>query len=257
MKTNKITLSLAVLILGGTTMLFSCKEDPNTIEESTTVQNSLEEQEVVTHVMTKEDQEKLTPQMVIDDLKAGNERFINQRATNRDHSEQVRKTKTGQYPKAIILSCVDSRVPVEDVFDQGIGDIFVGRVAGNFVNTDQLGSMEFATKIAGAKLVVIMGHENCGAVKGAIDKAELGNLTSLLQKIQPAVAAVEEPTEASQRTSKNAVFVDAVIEKNILLNLEETLVQSPVLAEMVENGEIKIVGANYDLSTGKVVFLNE
>jgi carbonic anhydrase len=257
MKTNKTTVLLSLTVLLGTSMFFSCKEEPSKIEETTSFQETTEQTETVTHVMTKSDQEKLTPQMVIDDLKAGNERFINQQAINRDHSEQVRKTEMGQYPKAIILSCVDSRIPVEDMFDQGIGDIFVGRVAGNFVNTDQLGGMEFATKVSGAKLVVIMGHEGCGAVKGAIDKAELGNLTALLKNIEPAIAAVKEPSEASERTSKNTAFLNAVIEKNVQLNIEKTMAQSPVLAEMVENGKIKILGANYDLTSGKVVFFNE
>lgn len=254
MKIMKTTFPLAVTLLFGATLFISCKEEPKNAEETAIVQETTEEPQMVTHVMTKEDQDKMTPQMVIDDLKAGNERFVNETITKRVHSEQVRKTATGQFPKAVILSCLDSRVPVEDVFDQGIGDIFVGRVAGNFVNTDQLGSMEFATKVAGAKLVVIMGHESCGAVKGAIDKAELGNLTSLLKNIQPAVTAVIEPTDAAERTSKNDAFVDAVIEKNVRLNVEKTLVQSPVLAEMVKNGEIMVVGANYDISNGKVTF---
>lgn len=181
MKTIKTKLTLVAAILFSTALLVSCQEAPQKTEKTVTVQENNAEAEMITHVMTKEDQDKLTPQMVIDDLKAGNERFVNQLATNRDHSEQVRKAEKGQFPKAIVLSCADSRIPVEDVFDQGIGDIFVGRVAGNFVNTDQLGSMEFATKVTGVKLVVIMGHESCGAVKGAIDNVELGNLTSLLK----------------------------------------------------------------------------
>lgn len=255
MKKMKTKLPLAIALLMGSTVLFSCKEEVKTTDEAVIAEETMAEPEMISHVMTKEDQDKLTPDMVIADFKAGNERFVSQTATIRNHSEQVRQTANGQFPKAIILSCVDSRVPVEDVFDQGLGDIFVGRVAGNFVNTDQLGSMEFATKVAGAKLVIIMGHQSCGAVKGAIDKAELGNLTSLLKNIQPAVAAIKEPTDASERTSKNGAFVDAVIEKNVQLNIEKTFAQSPVLAEMVKNEELKIVGANYDLSTGKVTFM--
>ncbi|HMR15925.1 MAG TPA: carbonic anhydrase family protein [Mariniflexile sp.] len=250
----KTTFPLSLSIMLTATMLMSCKEATKQTEEAVTVQEATEQPVAIDDVMTKEDQAQLTPQMVIDDLKSGNERFVNQQSTNRNFGEQVRQTATGQYPKAIILSCVDSRVPVEDVFDQGIGDIFVGRIAGNFVNTDLLGSMGFATKVAGAKLVVIMGHTACGAVKGAIDKAELGNLTSLLKNIEPAVAATTEPGDAKDRTSKNDDFVDAVIEKNVLLNVEKALKQSPVLAEMVKNGEIKVVGANYDLATGKVSF---
>ncbi len=254
MKTRKTTLSLAVTLLFGSAMLFSCKETPTKIEDSSTVNEAVQTPAASTHVMTKEDQDNLTPQMVIDDFKAGNERFVNQETTNRNHGEQIRKTALGQYPKAIVLSCVDSRVPVEDLFDQGIGDVFVGRVAGNFVNEDLLGSMEFATKVAGAKLVVILGHKYCGAVKGAIDNAELGNLTAMLNNIKPAVVAVEEPQDNAIRNSKNDDFVEAVSNKNVVLNIEKTLAQSPVLAEMQEKGEIKIVGATYDLSTGKVTF---
>lgn len=254
MKTRKTTLSLAVTLLFGSAMLLSCKETPNKIEESATVKETVEAPKASTQVMTKEDQDNLTPQMVIDDFKAGNERFINQESTNRNHGEQIRKTALGQYPKAIVLSCVDSRVPVEDLFDQGIGDVFVGRVAGNFVNEDLLGSMEFATKVAGAKLVVILGHKYCGAVKGAIDDAKLGNLTAMLNKIKPAVVAVKEPQDKAIRNSKNDDFVEAVSNKNVVLNIEKTFAQSPVLAEMQEKGEIKIVGATYDLSTGKVTF---
>ncbi|SRX55274.1 carbonic anhydrase family protein [Aequorivita sp. CIP111184] len=254
MKTMKITSPLALTLLFCATLFISCKEDPKKTEETAIVQETTEAPQMVTHVMTKEDQDNMTPQMVIDDFKAGNERFVNQQTTNRNHGEQIRKTALAQYPKAIVLSCVDSRVPVEDLFDQGIGDVFVGRVAGNFVNEDLLGSMEFATKVAGAKLVIIMGHKYCGAVKGAIDNAELGNLTAMLKKIKPAVNAVEEPQDKAIRNSKNDDFVEAVSNKNVLLNIEKTLAQSPVLAEMQEKGEIKIVGATYDLSTGKVTF---
>lgn len=254
MKTIKTTLPLVVTMILSISMLFSCKEENKTEKEIVSTQETIEEPMAVTNVMTKEDQERLTPQIVIDDFKAGNVRFVNQQTTTRNHGEEIRKTALSQYPKAIVLSCVDSRIPVEDLFDQGIGDVFVGRVAGNFVNEDLLGSMEFATKVAGAKLVVIMGHKSCGAIKGAIDKAELGNLTAMLKNIQPAVDAVVEPKDESLRNSQNDDFVDAVSEKNVLLNIEKTLAQSPVLVEMIEKGEIKVVAAIYDLSTGKVTF---
>ncbi len=250
----KTTLPLAVTLLLCSTVLFSCKEETKKTDETVTVQEPIDEQQAMTDVMTKEAQEKLTPQMVIDDFKAGNKRFVNQETTNRNHGEQIRKTALAQYPKAIVLSCVDSRVPVEDLFDQGIGDVFVGRVAGNFVNEDLLGSMEFATKVAGAKLVIIMGHKYCGAVMGAIDNAELGNITAMLENIKPAVNAVEEPQDKTIRNSQNKDFVNAVSNKNVMLNVEKTLAQSPILAEMQEKGEIKIVGATYDLSTGQVTF---
>ena len=235
-------------------LFYSCKGETKKVIETETVEENSEDSEEVTSVMTLEDQAKLTPLIVLDQLKAGNVRFVNNETTTRNYREQVKKTEDSQYPKAYILSCIDSRIPVEEVFDQGIGDIFVGRVAGNFINTDQLGSMEFAAKVAGSKLLVIMGHKSCGAVKGAIDKAELGNLTSLLENIQPAIIATSEPTEITARTSKNANFVDSVIENNVKLNIEKLYAQSPVLADMVEKGELKVVGANYDLATGKVTF---
>ena len=256
MKSIKTRLPIAISILFCSLVFISCKEEAKKMDQTETVNEVNEKPEVVSNVMTKNDQEKLTAQMVLEDLKAGNNRFVNQQSTSRNLNEQVRKTESGQYPKAFILSCVDSRVPVEDVFDQGIGDVFVGRVAGNFVDTEQLGSMEFATKVAGAKLVVIMGHKHCGAVKGAIDNAQLGNLTALLENIKPAVVATSQPEDALQRTSKNDAFVETVSEQNVRLNIKKTLAQSPVLAEMQEKGEIKIIGAIYDLSNGKVTFLD-
>ena len=171
----------------------------------------------------------------------------------RNHSVQVRKSTNAQYPKAIVLSCVDSRVPVEDVFDRGIGDIFVARVAGNFVNEDILGSMEFACKVSGAKLILVMGHEHCGAVKAAIDDVELGNITPMLEKIKPAVDAV---VYEGERNSGNEAFVHAVSESNVKNTIEKIKTNSPILKEMVDNAAIKIVGAVYDMDTGKVVFLD-
>lgn len=250
----KKTFLFAATILALSPLFYSCKEETKEVIKTETIEGNLKNSEEITSVMTLEDQTKLTPLMVLDDLKAGNARFVNNKTTTRNYREQVKKTENSQYPKAYILSCIDSRIPVEDVFDQGIGDIFVGRVAGNFINTDQLGSMEFAAKVAGSKLLVIMGHKSCGAVMGAIDKAELGNLTSLLKNIQPAVIATDEPTEIMERTSKNGSFVDSVVENNVKLNIEKLYAQSPVLADMVENGELKVVGANYDLATGKVIF---
>ncbi len=250
----KTRITFAIILLIVSSSIFSCKDEGNKIDETTTEQSQLENPEMETEVMTKELQEQLTPQIVLDQFKAGNARFVAQESTSRNHGEQVRKTAVGQFPKAIVLSCVDSRVPVEDLFDQGIGDIFVGRVAGNFVNTDLLGSMEFATAAAGAKLVVILGHKACGAVKGAIDNVELGNITAMLTNIKPAVTAITEPTEMESRTSKNEDFVEAVSNKNVQLNIQKTLDQSPLLKEMKEKGQIKIIGATYDLETGIVSF---
>ena len=203
---------------------------------------------------TKETQSTMTPEKALNFLKEGNQRFQNNLKANRNLLEQVNDTSEGQFPFATILSCIDSRVSAELVFDQGLGDIFSIRIAGNFSNEDILGSMEFGCKLAGTKLVVVLGHTSCGAIKGACDHARLGNLTALINKIEPAVDAVTEPTDESQRNSQNLEFVDKVAEKNVLLTIDNIRQNSPVLAEMEDNGEIKIVGAMYDISTGEVVF---
>jgi carbonic anhydrase len=204
--------------------------------------------------MTKEEQDQLTPDAVLQDFKEGNDRFNSGVLTRRDHSEQVRKSAPGQFPKAVVLSCLDSRVPVEDVFDQGIGDVFVGRVAGNFVNEDLLGSMEFARKVAGAKLVVVMGHQHCGAVKGAIDDVKLGNITAMLANIKPAVAKSQD--FAGEKTSKDEKFVEHVCKNNVLHTLSQIRANSPILKEMEDAGDIKIVGIYYRLTDGTMEFLN-
>ena len=207
---------------------------------------------VVEDVLTKAEQDALSPDMVIQSLKEGNERFMRNDLTARDHSEQVRKSVKAQFPKAIVLSCVDSRVPVEDVFDRGIGDVFVARVAGNFVNEDILGSMEFACKVSGSKLILVMGHEHCGAVKAAVDDVKLGNITPMLAKIRPAVEVIEYDGE---RTSKNQEFVHMASESNVRNAMEKIRTDSPILKEMEDQGEIKIVGAIYDMDDGSVDFL--
>ena len=203
---------------------------------------------------TRESQATMTPQKSLQYLKEGNERFQNNLKANRNLLEQVNDTSDGQFPFATILSCIDSRVSAELVFDQGLGDIFSVRIAGNFVNEDILGSMEFACKLAGTKLIVVLGHTACGAVKGACDGAKMGNLTKLIEKITPAVNAVKEPTDASQRNSNNAEFVDEVAKINVQLTIDRIHAESPILAEMEKNGEIKIVGAMYDINTGAVTF---
>jgi carbonic anhydrase len=204
---------------------------------------------------TKETQATMTPEKAIAFLKEGNERFQQNLKANRNLLEQVNDTKDGQFPFATILSCIDSRVSAELVFDQGLGDIFSVRIAGNFVNEDILGSMEFACKLAGTKLLVVLGHTSCGAVKGACDHARLGNLTKLINKIEPAVEAVTEPKDESLRNSKNIDFVDSVAVKNVELTLDNIRNQSPILKEMEEQGEIAIVGGMYDISDGKVTFM--
>ncbi|WP_437369347.1 carbonic anhydrase family protein [Maribacter litoralis] len=203
---------------------------------------------------TKETQATMTPEKSLTFLKEGNERFQNNLKANRNLLEQVNDTSEGQFPFATILSCIDSRVSAELVFDQGLGDIFSVRIAGNFINEDILGSMEFGCKLAGTKLIVVLGHTSCGAIKGACDHARLGNLTALINKIEPAVDAVKEPTDESLRNSKNLKFVDEVASKNVELTIANIRKQSPVLAEMEENGEIKIVGAMYDIASGAVSF---
>lgn len=205
---------------------------------------------------TRETQATMTPKKSLDFLKEGNQRFQNNLKANRNLLEQVNDTSEGQFPFATILSCIDSRVSAELVFDQGLGDIFSVRIAGNFVNEDILGSMEFGCKLAGTKLIVVLGHTSCGAIKGACDHARLGNLTALINKIEPAVDAVKEPTDESLRNSKNLDFVDRVAAKNVELTIENIRKHSPVLAEMENNDEVLIVGAMYDIATGEVDFYN-
>jgi carbonic anhydrase len=201
---------------------------------------------------TKETQENLTPRMALEILKEGNDRFIKNLKASRDLLGQVNDTREGQWPFATILSCIDSRTSAELVFDQGLGDVFSVRIAGNIVNTDIIGSMEFACKIAGSKLIVVLGHTNCGAVKGACDHVEMGNLTELLSKLQPAVYKEKETTE--NRTSSNKAFVENVAEINVRRGVEQVIERSYILEQMLEKGEIGIVGGMYDVKTGKVVF---
>ncbi len=203
---------------------------------------------------TKEAQMSMTPSSAVAALKEGNHRFVQKKMAGRDLLEQVKETATGQFPFATILGCIDSRVSAELIFDQGVGDIFSARVAGNIVNEDILGSMEFACKLAGTKVVVVLGHTSCGAVKGACDDAKLGNLTALVSKIRPAVHAVKEPSNPDERTSANKTFVDEVATTNVHMTIDNIRKQSPVLAEMEADGEIAIVGAMYDISDGSVTF---
>ena len=203
---------------------------------------------------SKKTQDQMTPVSALKELVEGNRRFVEKKQLNRDLMQQVAETSTGQYPFATVLSCIDSRVSSELIFDQGIGDIFSVRIAGNFVNEDILGSMEFACKLAGTKLILVLGHTACGAVKGACDHARLGNLTALINKIEPAVAAVKEPAEESKRNSSNPTFVNDVAAMNVKMTIEAIRTQSQVLKEMEDAGTIHIVGGMYDISTGKVTF---
>ena len=203
---------------------------------------------------TKDTQDQMTPQLAKNALVDGNTRFVKCQQINRNLMTQVNQTSTGQFPFATILSCIDSRVSSELIFDQGIGDIFSVRIAGNFVNEDILGSMEFACKLAGTKLVVVLGHTACGAVKGACDHARLGNLTTLINKIEPAVEAVTEPQDESLRNSANIDFVNEVAKKNVYMTIDNIRKSSQVLKDLEDAGEIEIVGGMYDIKTGEVTF---
>lgn len=205
---------------------------------------------------TSESQTQMTPAKALQLLKEGNERFLKGIPRERKLNQQVIETAYGQYPFASIIGCIDSRVPTSLVFDQGIGSLFSASVAGNVINEDILGSLEFACKLAGAKLVVVLGHTSCGAVKGACDQAELGNLTALLAKINPAIIAVSEPENPKERTSKNATFVDAVALENVKLTVQNVRIYSNVLRSMEKEGAIKIIGAMYNVATGEVSFLD-
>ena len=243
---------LATVALGAL-LFMGCGPQSNNEKEQSAMKEE-KKSEMVEKVMSKEDQDALTPDKVMQSLKEGNSRFMNNELTERNYPAQVKNSTSAQYPEAIILSCVDSRVPVESVFDRGIGDLFVARVAGNFVNEDILGSMEFACKVSGSKLIMVLGHEHCGAVKSAVDDVKLGNITPMLANIKPAVEAVEYEGE---RTSKNPEFVHMVCETNVKQTLDQIRKDSPILKEMEDAGEIKIVGAVYDMDNGEVTYLNQ
>ena len=205
--------------------------------------------------LNKEMQEAITPALAIELLKEGNKRFMNNLKINRNLLQQANETSDGQHPFAVILSCIDSRTSAELIFDQGLGDIFSVRIAGNIINEDILGSMEFGCKVAGAKIIVVLGHTRCGAVKGACDAVEMGHLTGLLKKIEPAVKA--ETSTTANRHSGNADFVENVAALNVKKNVNTILERSPILKEMIESGAIGIVGGMHDISTGQVSFYDD
>jgi len=211
--------------------------------------------EPVRQVLTAEAQQGMTPAEVLADLKAGNERFVAGKLTPRDYMAQAEATAAdGQFPKAVILGCVDSRVPPEIIFDQGIGDVFVGRVAGNVEDVNLVGSLEFATKVAGSKVVVVLGHTACGAIKGAADGVELGNLTELLNDFDAPIARADAATEG-EANSKNLEFLNLAIEENVRQTIADILDQSEVMSDMVEGGELLVIGGVYDLATGRIAWL--
>jgi carbonic anhydrase len=206
---------------------------------------------------TLETQSTITPAKALEFLKEGNQRFISNLKANRNLLEQANETREGQFPFAVILSCIDSRTSAELIFDQGLGDIFSIRIAGNVVNTDIIGSMEFACKVAGSKLIVVLGHTKCGAIKGACDHVEMGNLTELLSKIQPAVYEETLTAESGKRNSKNAVFVENVAALNVKRSVKSIVSRSSILGEMIENGQIGIIGGVHNLDTGRVEFFED
>lgn len=205
--------------------------------------------------LTKEMQNAITPLMALELLKDGNKRFVNNLKINRNLLQQANDTSDGQHPFAVILSCIDSRTSAELIFDQGLGDIFSIRIAGNIINEDILGSMEFGCKVAGSKIIIVLGHTKCGAIKGACDHVEMGNLTSLLSKIRPAVD--DELTIAENRNSSNSEFVEKVAVINVQRTVNSILQRSPILKEMIESGEIGIVGGTHDITTGQVAFFDD
>ncbi len=205
--------------------------------------------------LTKEMQAAITPAMALDLLKEGNKRFVNNLKINRNLLQQANETSDAQHPFAVILSCIDSRTSVELIFDQGLGDVFSVRIAGNIINEDILGSMEFGCKVAGSKIIVVLGHTKCGAIKGACDHVEMGNLTALLSKIQPAV--YDEKTVTENRNSDNSEFVEKVAAINVKRTVHAIIERSPILKEMIDAGEIEIIGGNHDLLTGEVSFYDD
>jgi len=233
------------LLLFVSVLLLSCGNAPQKAPESSLADGAPD------WVMTKALQEKFTTDTIITILKNGNTNFYNFKLTAKNDSMRIRVTASGQYPMAAILSCVDSRIPVEHVFDRGIGDLFAARVAGNFANTDILGSLEFACHDRGAKVILVLGHEDCGAIKSAIDHVQLGNITAMLRNIKPAVDSTQTTGE---RTSKNKQFVHDVAVKNIQLTIKKIRTDSEILAKDERDGKLKIIGGMYDLKSGKITF---
>jgi carbonic anhydrase len=239
--------NLLIVLALSSILFFSCGEKKGTKPEAK------DSSKVRNEVMTQELQQAKTPADVIEVLKTGNAKFVKGDLTFTDYPKQIILASKGQFPTAVVLSCLDSRVPVEKVFDLGVGDIFVARVAGNIINPDILASMEYGCKVVGSKLIVVLGHTDCGAVKAAIDQVKLGNITELLKKIEPAVDS--SSSFAGDKTSKNKGYVDKVTDENVVIAIDNIRKNSPILKEMEEKGEIEIVGGIYDINTGKVTFM--
>lgn len=244
-ETMKKILSFATIVA----ILFSCNQGNNLPKSQSSDTPSAE---LITEVLTKAKQQELTPNAVLIGLQEGNERYVNNQRLKRDLNAQSVASLEGQHPEAIILSCIDSRVPVEYIFDKGIGDLFVGRVAGNVADKHMLGSMEYACGVSGAKVILVLGHQDCGAVKAAIKGVEMGNITSLMEDIKP---SVEQTQYTGERVYSNDEFARAVIDENVLQTIEEIKQNSPILKQLEEEGKINICGAVYEMATGRVRFL--
>ncbi|MDO4695522.1 carbonic anhydrase family protein [Porphyromonas sp.] len=230
-------------------MLASCG---NQTAQKTNNPSTVDKGAQITEVITQEVQSTLTPDAVLESLKAGNARYVENRQMPRDLKSQAVASLQGQFPEAIVLSCIDSRVPVEYIFDKGIGDLFVGRVAGNVADDYMLGSLEYACEVSGSKVLLVLGHHDCGAIKSAIKGVELGNITSLMEEIKPSVEATQYEGE---RTYGNKEFADAVVVENVIQTMNEIRRDSPILKKLEDEGKIKICGAVYEMTTGKVHFL--
>lgn len=244
------TMGISLCILA---VLISCN-DPKKNDKKNDDYITVNKDEIIDeYFLTEKLQSRLTPDTVFSILQHRNKEYVEDNLTIRNTSERIRKASLGQFPGAVVLSCLDSRVPVEDVFHSGIGDMFVARVAGNISNEDILGSLEYACKVSGAKVVMVLGHEHCGAVKSAVDNVELGNITGLLAKIKPAIARTAN--FQGDKSSKNSAYLEAVTKSNVLQTIEDIRKNSSILREMEEKKEIKIVGGEYHMETGKVEFL--
>jgi carbonic anhydrase len=248
-QTNGVKMKNLLLSIAALVALASCAGNNKTSAVAEAGRYSAE----AGKVLSAEEQSKLTPDKVLETLKQGNKAFASDQLSLKNNTERVRNAAKGQHPEAVILSCLDSRVPVEDIFNRGIGDVFVARVAGNIVNPDILGSLEYACKVSGAKLIVVLGHGHCGAIKSAIDGVELGNITGLLSKIKPAVEQSKANFQG-ETSSSNPEFVEKVCQTNVEWMVKEIRKDSPILKEMEDKGEIKMVGAIYDMENGKVEF---
>lgn len=254
----KYKLFVIIALISLTGLFASCKNQASNDQKSTAknVADSSNSQALVRNkIITAEEQKALTPDMVIQRLKAGNQLFLANDLTQRDHSALVRDGIQGQFPMAVILACMDSRVPVEDVFNCATGDLFVCRVAGNVVNEDMLGSLEYGCKVSGAKLIVVMGHRYCGAIKSAIKDVKLGNITSLLAKVKQAIKQSDD--FEGEKSYSNDKFVTHVAINNVKNVVEEIKRKSPILKEMVDKGDLKIVGTGYDLNNGEIIFFDD